>query len=132
MNVLFRPCWDEYVGGEAYNVILDNENYKFNDKVSLEFNFKDYVISIKNGVLSIKKDCWEDYCPTSSIDLVIDGCAAKGDLEEIITVLKEFGARFSELIKKEEESKRKEALAKRKSEWLKSSIYEVEIKGWEW
>lgn len=125
MNVLFRPCWDEYIGGEAYDVILDNENYKFNDKVSLEFNFKDYVISIKNGILSIKKYCWDDYCPTSSIDLVIDGCAAKGDLEEIITILKAFGEKFGELIKKEEE-------AKRKKEWLSSSSYEVEIRGWEW
>ena len=125
MNVLFRPCWDEYIGGEAYDVILDNENYKFNDKVSLEFNFKDYVISIKNGILSIKKYCWDDYCPTSSIDLGIDGCVAKGDLEEIITVLKAFGEKFGELIKKEE-------LAKRKKEWLSSSSYEVEIKGWEW
>ena len=125
MNVLFRPCWDECVGGEAYDVILDTENYKFNDKVSLEFNFKDYVISIKNGILSIKKDCWNDYSIGGCIDLVDEGVAKKDDLHEIIPVLKEFGARFSELIKKEEE-------AKRKKEWLSSSSYEVEIKGWEW
>lgn len=131
MNVLFRPCWDEYVGGEAYNVILDNENYNFNKNVSMEFNFNEYDIWIKNGVLSIEKACWDDYCPTSSIDLVIDGCAAKDDLEEIITVLKAFGEKFDELTKKQEEAKRKEELAKRKNEWLKSSIYEVEIKGWE-
>ena len=132
MNVLFMPCWDEYLDGEAYKVILDNENYKFNNNVSLEFNINEYDIYIKNGILSIKKDCWDDGYIGGYINLVDEGVAKKDDLNEIVTVLKEFGARFSDFIKKEEEAKRKEALAKRKKEWLKSSVYEVEIKGWEW
>ena len=135
MNVLFRPCWDEYVGGEAYNVILEKENGDFNkNKVSMEFDFDEYtqyVISVENGVLSIRKECWNDYGPNEYIDLVEDGVAAKDDLNEIITVLKAFGEKFSDFIKKQEEAKRKQALDKREKEWLNSSAYEVEIKGWE-
>ena len=136
MNVLFMPCWDEDVGGEAYNVILEKENGNFNkNKVSMEFDFgayTQYVISVENGVLSIRKECWNDYGPNDYIDLVDDGVAAKDDLNEIITVLKAFGEKFSDFIKKQEEAKRQQENDKRKKEWLNSSAYEVEIKGWEW
>lgn len=84
MKLLWIPCWYDFAGGEAYNVILEKENGEFNkNKVSMEFEFDEstkYVISVENGVLSL----------------------------------------------------RKEELAKRKKEWLSSSSYEVEIKGWEW
>ena len=136
MKLLWIPCWYDFAGGEAYNVILEKENGDFNkNKVSMEFDFDaytQYVISVENGVLSIRKECWNDYGPNEYIDLVDEGIAKKDDLNEIITVLKEFGERFSELTKKQEEAKRKEALAKRKKEWVHSSAYEVKIKGWEW
>ena len=124
------PIWDEYVGGEAYNVILDNENYNFNSKVSMKYNFNGYVISIEDGILSLRKECWEDYCPIYDEYLVVDGVVAKDNLNETVEVLKSFGAKYEEFIKKQEEAKRKQDYEKRKSAWLKSSIYEVEIKGW--
>lgn len=141
MKLLWIPCWYDYVGGEAYNVILEKENGDFNkNKVSMEFEFDEstkYVISVENGVLSLRKECWNDYEPNDYIDLVDAGVAAKDDLNEIITVLKAFGEKIIDFIKKQEikkheEAKRKEELAKRKKEWLSSSSYEVEIKGWEW
>ena len=141
MKLLWIPCWYDYVGGEAYNVILEKENGDFNkNKVSMEFEFDEstkYVISVENGVLSLRKECWNDYEPNDYIDLVDAGVAAKDDLNEIITVLKAFGEKIIDFIKKQEikkheEAKRKEELAKRKKEWLNSSSYEVEIKGWEW
>lgn len=135
MKLLWIPCWYDFAGGEAYNVILEKENGDFNkNKVSMEFDFDaytQYVISVENGVLSIRKECWNDYGPNDYIDLVDDGVAAKDDLNEIITVLKAFGEKFSEFIKKQEEAKRQQENDKRKKEWLHSSAYEVEIKGWE-
>lgn len=129
MKLLWIPCWYDFAGGEAYNVILEKENGEFNkNKVSMEFEFDEstkYVISVEAGVLSIRKECWNDYGPNDYIDLVDDGIAAKDNLNEIITVFKAFGKKFSDFIKKQEE-------VKRKNEWLNSSAYEVEIKGWEW
>lgn len=141
MKLLWIPCWYDFAGGEAYNVILEKENGKFNkNKVSMEFEFDEstkYVISVEDGVLSLRKEYWNDYAPNDYIDLVDAGVAAKDDLNEIITVLKAFDENIIDFIKKQEikkheEAKRKEELAKRKKEWLSSSSYEVEIKGWEW
>ena len=119
MKLLWIPCWYDFAGGEAYNVILEKENGDFNkNKVSMEFDFDaytQYVISVENGVLSIRKECWNDYGPNDYIDLVDDGVAAKDDLNEIIT---------------QGQNSYTSSLAKK--EWLHSSAYEVEIKGWEW
>lgn len=127
MKLLWIPCWYDFAGGEAYNVILEKENGDFNkNKVSMDFDFDEltqYTISVENGVLSLRKECLNDYYSNDYIDLVIDGVASKDNLNEIITVLKAFGEKYSNIIKKQEHEKRKK-------EWLKTSAYEVEIKGW--
>ena len=127
MKLLWIPCWDDYVGGEAYNIILEKENGDFNkNEVSIDFDFDEltqYTISVENGVLSLRKECLNDYYSNDYVDLVIDGVASKDNLNEISTVLKAFGAKYSNPIKKQEHEKRK-------NEWLNSSVYEIEIKGW--
>lgn len=127
MNVIFRPFWNETRGGEVYKVILEKEDGEFNkNKVSMEFGlgeYINYVVSVENGVLSLKKVYFNNYHQY----LVDNGVAKKDDLDEITTVLKEGFAKYSEIIKKVERNQDHEG---RKSEWLNSSAYEVEIKGW--
>lgn len=129
MNVLFRPCWDENVGGEAYNVILEKENDDFKEtKISMGFDFNEYlyyVVSVEDGVLSLRRECVDDDLNRDYENLVLDGVVSKVYLDEVITVLKKFGDQLR-YIKQKEESKKREEI------WLNSSVYEVEIKGWEW
>ena len=129
MNVLFRPCWDENVGGEAYNVILEKENDDFKKtKISMGFDFNEYlyyVVSVEDGVLSLRRECVDDDLNRDYENLVLDGVVSKVYLDEVITVLKKFGDQLR-YIKQKEESKKREEI------WLNSSVYEVEIKGWEW
>lgn len=129
MNVLFMPCWDENVGGEAYNVILEKENDDFKKtKISMGFDFNEYlyyVVSVEDGVLSLRRECVDDDLNRDYENLVLDGVVSKVYLDEVITVLKKFGDQLR-YIKQKEESKKREEI------WLNSSVYEVEIKGWEW
>lgn len=129
MNVLFMPCWDENVGGEAYNVILEKENDDFKKtKISMGFDFNEYlyyVVSVEDGVLSLRRECVDDDLNRDYENLVLDGVVSKVYLDEVITVLKKFGDQLR-YIKQKEESKKREEI------WLNSSAYEVEIKGWEW
>ena len=128
MNVLFMPCWDENVGGEAYNVILEKENDDFKKtKISMGFDFNEYlyyVVSVEDGVLSLRRECVDDDLNRDYENLVLDGVVSKVYLDEVITVLKKFGDQLR-YIKQKEESKKREEI------WLISSVYEVEIKGWE-
>nr|DAI45081.1 MAG TPA: hypothetical protein [Caudoviricetes sp.] len=127
MNVLFMPCWDENVGGEAYNVILENDDFK-KTKISMGFDFNEYlyyVVSVEDGVLSLRRECVDDDLNRDYENLVLDGVVSKVYLDEVITVLKKFGDQLR-YIKQKEESKKREEI------WLNSSVYEVEIKGWEW
>lgn len=128
MNVKFIPHWDGSRGGEVYKVILEKENGEFSkNKVSMEFGlgeYINYVVSVKNGVLSLKKVYFNNYHQY----LVDNGVAEKGDLDEITIVLKEGFAKYSEIIKKVERNQDHEG---RKNEWLNAPVYQVEIKGWE-
>ena len=123
------PCWDENVGGEAYNVILEKENDDFKKtKISMGFDFNEYlyyVVSVEDGVLSLRRECVDDDLNRDYENLVLDGVVSKVYLDEVITVLKKFGDQLR-YIKQKEESKKREEI------WLNSSVYEVEIKGWEW
>lgn len=123
------PCWDENVGGEAYNVILEKENDDFKKtKISMGFDFNEYlyyVVSVEDGVLSLRRECVDDDLNRDYENLVLDGVVSKVYLDEVITVLKKFGDQLR-YIKQKEESKKREEI------WLNSSAYEVEIKGWEW
>jgi hypothetical protein len=121
------PCWDENVGGEAYNVILENDDFK-KTKISMGFDFNEYlyyVVSVEDGVLSLRRECVDDDLNRDYENLVLDGVVSKVYLDEVITVLKKFGDQLR-YIKQKEESKKREEI------WLNSSVYEVEIKGWEW
>lgn len=136
MDVLFSPWWDEDTNREIYKVIIGSRNGDVNEsKVSMGFEFNEFtycVISIENGVLSLSKECWNDYGPNDYTNLVDDGIARKDDLDEITEVLRAFGEKYREIVKKQEDDKRKQELAKRQREWLNSPAYQVEIKGWEW
>lgn len=129
MNVLFMPYWDENVGGEAYNVILEKENGDFKKtKISMGFDFNEYlyyVVSVEDGVLSLRRECVDDDLNRDYENLVLDGVVSKVYLDEVITVLKKFGDQLRYIKQKEKTKKREEI-------WLNSSAYEVEIKGWEW
>ncbi len=132
MNVQFIPCWDEDRGGEVYNVILKKEKGNCNkNKVSIDFEydeFTNYVVSVENGVLWIKKGCLNDRGPNYYTYLVNNGFTKKDDLIETIITLKIFEEKHREFIEKQEEDKRKEEY--RKNEWLNSPIHKVEIKVW--
>ncbi len=129
MKLLCMPCWNEDLGGEAYNVILEKESGEFKKtKLSMGLDFDpyvSYVISIEDGVLSLRKTIHNEYSPNEYVDLVVDGVAAKDSLNEIITVLEKLGTKFRELSKRQAEIERRE-------KWLHSSIYETNIDGWEW
>ena len=127
MNILLMPCWDEYVGGEAYNVILGTEENKIkNISTSLHFDENTvYDVMVWDGVLTLTKI---DFEYDSEMKLIDEGVVSKEDVQESISVLQQFGGKFRELKKSIEEKAREER--KRKDKWLHSNSIEIEVDWW--
>lgn len=122
MNILLMPCWDEYVGGEAYNVILGTEENKIkNISTSLHFDENTvYDVMVWDGVLTLTKI---DFEYDSEMKLIDEGVVSKEDVQESISVLQQFGGKFREYQKA---FQKKERI----NNWLYSKPIEIEVDWW--
>lgn len=122
MNILLMPCWDEYVGGEAYNVILGTEENKIkNISTSLHFDENTvYDVMVWDGVLTLTKI---DFEYDSEMKLIDEGVVSKEDVQESISVLQQFGGKFREYQKAFQKNERI-------NNWLYSKPIEIEVDWW--
>ena len=122
MKLLWIPCWDDYVGGEAYNVILGTEENKIkNISTSLHFDENTvYDVMVWDGVLTLTKI---DFEYDSEMKLIDEGVVSKEDVQESISVLQQFGGKFREYQKAFQKNERI-------NNWLYSKPIEIEVDWW--